>query len=245
MKKSFLILILLINFNNIYSQDVEKLKEYEYFIESKNYEKNWIRKYILKDGLNYKIQDIHNEQGLKNEYIYFYNKKNNVIKEEYVMNKGFENEGNIRINHKLTYKNNRLIKDRSKETSWTIKYSNFDKLDNPQVIESIGKNKQTKKNIKYDDKGNILKLTEITYNNGTKVIKKTEFTSYKYDQYNNVIELLRSSVPKMEYPIKMIGGPHLYENEFYKYEYNKDGLWTKKVCIINGNESYIWKREYK
>ena len=245
MKNIFLFLIILINFNNIYSQNVEKLKEYEYFIETRNYEKNWIRKYILKDGLNYKIQDIHNEQGLTNEFEFFYDEKLNVIKETLKIGMSGGKYDPIIINHKLTYKNNNLISKESEAIAWLYIYSNFNESNKPQVIESSGKLKQTKELIKYDLNGNILKRTEITYNSGTKDIEKTEVTSYKYEHYDNVIDIHRSSTPKIEYPIIMIGGPNLYENEFYTYEYNKNGLWTKKICLINENESYIWKREYK
>lgn len=245
MKKTFLFLIILITFNNIYSQNVEKLKEYEYFIESSNYEKNWIRKYILKDGLNYIIQDIHNEQGLTNEYEFFYDEKFNVIKETIKIGMSDDEYNTIIVNHKLTYNHKNLVRKESKEIFWIFLYSNFNKLNKPKIIESLGKNKQTKELMKYDLNGNILKRTEISYYTETKDIEKTEITSYKYDRYNNVTEIHRSSSPKIEYPIIMIGGPYLHEKEFYKYEYNENNLWTKKVCLINGNELYIWQRKYK
>ena len=43
----------------------------------------------------------------------------------------------------------------------------------------------------------------------------------------------------------MTGGPPKYEFEYFRYNYNENGLWTKKFKTVNGKEYLVAKRKYK
>ena len=78
-----------------------------------------------------------------------------------------------------------------------------------------------------------------------KTVNEKATTYYKYDDRNNVIEIHREYLPKQEFPIIMIGGPAKYEFEYFRYKYNKNGLWSKKYKTVNGMEYVVAKRKYK
>uniref|UniRef100_UPI002628F92D hypothetical protein n=1 Tax=Flavobacterium sp. TaxID=239 RepID=UPI002628F92D len=99
-----------------------------------------------------------------------------------------------------------------------------------------------KEEMIYDDFGNIIK--DILYSKYDGIIHK-EINKYKYDDFNNIIEINRSNGPKERYPIIMTGGPELYEIEKYRYIYNKDGLWIKKYRIAGGKKILTCIREFK
>ena len=147
--------------------------------------------------------------------------------------------------------NDSLLVRKTFDFGMTEKYSDFNELGKPKLIERIEKWDfkawPYKEMIKYDKKGNIIKSTEF-YTcedlNGKTVSEKTT-THYKYDNQNNVIEIQREYDPKQEFPIIMIGGPAKYEFEYFRYKYNKNGLWTKKYKTVNGKEYLVAKRKYK
>ena len=131
----------------------------------------------------------------------------------------------------------------------TEKYSDFNELGKPKLIERIVESniklRPFKELIEYDNNGKIIKKTEFNYNlnNQEKIEKST--TIFKYDNRNNVIEIHREFEPKQKFPIIMIGGPSKYEFEYFRYIYNKNGLWTKKYKTVNGIENLVAKRKYK
>ena len=93
----------------------------------------------------------------------------------------------------------------------------------------------------YDKTGNVLERKEYSkIDNQIRI----EITSYKYDSNNNILELNRNSFPKEEYPIIMIGGRAKYENEKFRYVYNKDNLWIEKYWIVENTEYLIEKRKF-
>ena len=48
----------------------------------------------------------------------------------------------------------------------------------------------------------------------------------------------------IQYPIIMIGGRAKYENEKFRYVYNKDNLWIEKYWIVENTEYLIEKRKF-
>lgn len=90
----------------------------------------------------------------------------------------------------------------------------------------------------------IMKYQEVDSLNNEKEVIQIETISYKYDKLNNIIELNRSFNIPIEFPIVCGGGRSHYQNEKFRYIYNKNGLWTKKYWIINGKEFFIEKRKF-
>jgi hypothetical protein len=43
----------------------------------------------------------------------------------------------------------------------------------------------------------------------------------------------------------ILGGRNKYENEKYRYVYNKDNLWTEKYWIVEKKEYLIEKRKFR
>ena len=133
----------------------------------------------------------------------------------------------------------------------TEKYSDFNELGKPKLIETeelISLKPDTKELIAYDTAGNIIKSTLLIIYQNSDISPKPEneksITNYKYDNHNNVIEIHRAYEPKQKFPIQIPGEPALYEYEYYRYEYNKRGLWTKKYKTVNGEEYLVVKRRY-
>ena len=208
------IIIFIFNQSSLYSQSIaiKNLKKYEFYIETRSYEENWTRKYILKNGIIQKFQDIHNEQGLTNEYIYTYNAKNDISQEQYIGNIGLNNKFDIKIKHKLKYDGKFLVEEKD-NFGWVKHYSEFNELNKPKIIKTSGKDKNfsTIQKLTYDKFGNIsLSIEEKLYTNKSKV-NEIEIISYKYDKYNNINEIHREYKPEKEFPILMIGGINLYK----------------------------------
>ncbi|MGB5419563.1 hypothetical protein, partial [Algibacter sp.] len=101
--------------------------------------------------------------------------------------------------------------------------------------------------IEYNIKGNIIKTIEFSIYEDLKgkTIHEKATTHFKYDKWNNVIEIHREFEPKQEFPIIIIGGPAKYEFEYFRYKYNKNGLWTKKYKTVDAKEILVAKRKYK
>ncbi|POS00578.1 hypothetical protein Q361_1552 [Flavobacterium croceum DSM 17960] len=236
----------------VFSQSFEKIRKNENLkkyssVEIISFYNNkkktgWSKKISLKDGKINSIRN-YNKSTLTYQAEYFYDEKNDLDFEivKYDINKGKINDT---INYSYKYNDkNQLI-----EQEVLIKefFSNFNSQNLPQTIES-GKSAFDslcgfRKELIYDIKGNIIQEKE--YSKIDNQIK-TKTITYKYDEYNNVIELNRVSSPNEKYPIIMIGGPAQFENEKFRYVYNKDNLWVEKYRIVENNEYLILKRKFK
>lgn len=250
MRNLLLITMILLNFNISFGQKAESeyLKEYDFYIEENIEMGKWWTKYYLSNGL-INVQENYWKKELRSRYEFEYDTYNNVIREKTTYD---INDGNVDYVSliKLKYKDSLLI---SKELSFGIKekYSDFNEFGKPKQIVRIDSSKFTlqpyKELIEYDKNGNIIKKIEFSsYEDfDGKTIKETATTYYKYNDRNNVIEIHREFEPKQEFPIIMTGGPAKYEFEYFRYKYNKNGLWTKKYKTADGKEILVAKRTYK
>ncbi len=253
MSKSLFQILIFVLFTNIsfgqYPEQPNKelLKKYSSYIHQIEPKSCWKYKYKLKKGLIV-LQENYCNSNLTYRTEFKYNVFDNVIREiqTYDVNEGKVSDS---TNFKLIYENLRLI-EKGTDNSSVEKYSNFNKSGKPKLIErkddfGIFPYKEI---LEYDPNGNILKSIEFSTNLDLKTeneyIQK-EITQYEYDKYNNVIEIHRDFEPKQEFPIPIIGGPFLYEHEYYRYKYNKKGLWRKKFKTVNGKEYLIAKRKFK
>ena len=82
------------------------------------------------------------------------------------------------------------------------------------------------------------------FNNKETDSTQVETITYEYNSQNNITSLNRHFKFPVRFPIIFVGGRSHYENEKFRYEYNKDGLWTKKYWIINEKEILIEKRKF-
>ncbi len=208
----------------------------------------WSKKIYLKNGLSV-IEESYWKKELRHRTEFEYDEHNNIKKET----ETFEiNEGKVNnvSDIKLKYDND-ILTQREYNYGLIEKYSDFNQLGNPKLIERIEESEfkalPYKEFIEYDDNGNVVKITEFsTYEDlNEKTIDEKSTTHYKYDDRNNVIEIHREYEPKQEFPIIITGGPSMYEFEYYRYKYNKNGLWTKKYKTVNGKEYLVAKRKYK
>ena len=248
----FLLLNFLLISSTLFSQSLEKIEKNENLIKYKNVEiisfynkhkkTGWSKKISLKNG---KIKNIryYNKNRLTYNAEYYYDDMNDLDFEviKFDINKGKTNDT---INYSYTYNSkNQLIE----EDVLVKKYfSNFNEQNLPQTIESdktaIDSVFGYREELLYDKTGNVLERKEYSkIDNQIRI----EITSYKYDSNNNVLELNRKSFPKEEYPIIMIGGRAKYENEKFRYVYNKDNLWIEKYWIVENTEYLIEKRKFK
>jgi len=192
---------------------------------------------------------IQTENFLKNKLtyrvIYIYDSINDVTKEvkKYDLNKGFISDT---LKFFYTWNEKKQLIEKKDEFGCTEKYSRFNTENFPEVMERsscpldsiIGYREE----YLYDTRGNILVEKIFSKDNGR---TKIETNSYKYDQFNNIIEINRKSEPKESYPIPVNGGRFRYENEKYRYVYNEFGLWTKQFWIVENKEYLITKRKFK
>lgn len=122
------------------------------------------------------------------------------------------------------------------------RFSNYNELNLPQVIERIGSKFDSVSGYREELKYNVLgKIIE------QKVFSKSfiETIRYKYDKRNNVIEINRSNESNVPYPMYVDGGFPIYEKEEFQYKYDKRGYWIKKIHLANGKKILIEKRNYK
>ena len=250
MRNIFVFILILgsLNFSVGQNSNIELLKNYEICIEKNIEIGKWSTKFYLSNGL-VSIQENYWKNELRSRTEFEHDQYENIKIETqtYDINEG---KVNYVSNLKLKYKDTLLIR---KEFSFgmTEKYSDFNSLGKPQLIErtdeSVFKAFPFKELIEYDKNGNITKSTEFSVYeelNG-KTIHQKATTHFKYDIWNNVIEIHREFEPEQEFPIIMIGGPAKHEYEYFRYKYNKIGLWTKKFKTVNGKENLVAKRKYK
>jgi len=250
MRNILLIIFILgnLSFSVGQNSNVELLNEYNFYIEKNIEMGKWSKKIYLKNGLPV-IEESYWKKELRHRTEFEYDKHNNIKKET----ETFEiNEGKVNnvSDIKLRYDNG-LLTHREYNYGLREKYSDFNELGKPKVIERIEESDfkiwPNKELIEYDNQGNITKSTEYsTYEdlNG-KTINEIATTYYKYDDKKNVIGINREFEPKQEFPIIITGGPSMYEYEYYRYKYNKNGLWTKKYKTVNGKEYLVALRKYK
>ncbi|MFC4267315.1 hypothetical protein [Polaribacter marinivivus] len=249
MKNLLLFVLTLMIFNISFGQRNEStlLKDYDFYIEKNIEMGKWSTKYYLSNGL-ISVQENYWKNELRSRTEFEYDRFGNVERE---INTYDINEGNTNdiSNLKLEYNDSLLISQKF-NFGITEKYSDFNELGKPQKITRIDSSKFTllpyKELMEYDKNGNIIKTTEFSrYENlDGKTINETATTYYKYNDQNNVIEIHREYQPRQEFPIPITGGPFLYEYEYFRYKYNKNGLWTKKYKIVNGIEYLVAKREF-
>ncbi len=250
MKNLLLFILFLINFNNSFGQksETELLKDYDFYVEKNIEMGKWNTKYYLSNGL-VTVQENYWKNKLGSRTEFEYDRYGNVKRETetYDIDEGKVNDVSNLI---LVYKDTLLI---SKEFSFgmTEKYSDFNELGKPQLIERIEelefKAFPHKELIEYNDKGNIVKTIEFSIYEDLKgkTIHEKATTHFKYDEWNNVIEIHREFQPEQEFPIILIGGPAKHEFEYFRYKYNRIGLWLKKFKTVNGKENLVAKRKYK
>jgi len=224
------------------------LKNCGFYVEKNIEMGKWSAKFYLTNGL-VSARESYWKKELRSRTEYKYDRFGNVERE---INTYDINEGQINniSNLKLEYDDSLLIR-KEFDFGITEKYSDFNELGKPKLIERIEESDfkmwPYKELIEYDDKGNVIKSTELSVKedlNG-KTINEKATTNYKYDDRNNVIEIHREYEPKQEFPIPITGGPFLYEYEYFRYKYNKNGLWTKKYKTVNGKEYLVAIRKYK
>ncbi len=250
MKSQLLFMLILINFNVSFGQknESEILKDYEFYIEKNVEMGKWKTKYYLSSGL-VNIQETYWKNELRSRTEFKYDRYDNVECEimTYHINEG---KINYVSNLNLEY-NDSLLISKGFSFDMTEKYFDFNESGKPKLIE---RNEQTnlqafpyKEIIEYDKKDNVTKSTELSISvdlNG-KTIKEKKTTYFKYDKWNNIIEIYREYEPEQEFPVIMTGGPAKYKYEYFRYKYNKNGLWIKKLKTVNGKENLVAKRKYK
>ena len=250
MKKLLPIIIMLLFFNISFAQKSEKelLSKYNSYIESNVEKEKWKTKYYLSNGL-ITIQENYYRSELRSRIEFEYDEFGNIERKINNYNINKENENNV-SNIKLVYKDSLLIR-REYSFGKTEKYSDFNEFGKPKLIETeelVLLKPFTRELLVYDTLGNIIKSTTSSDYQNSDISPKPEneksITNYKYDEHNNVIEIHRAFEPKQEFPIQITGGPLLYEYEYFRYEYNKKGLWTKKYKTVNGEEYLVTKRRY-
>lgn len=221
------------------------LKEYSSYVHKFELKSCWKYKFKIENGLVVQQENYCNNE-LRMRTKFEYDDFDNVIIEiyEYDFNDGKTSDT---LFFHLTYEKSRLVEEKYGFSH--IKYSNFTHLGKPKLVEyfseiNIGPYKEI---LDYDESGNVIKKIEFkTYTDlNDNTINEKATTYFKYDKWNNVVEIHREFEPKQDFPIIMIGGPSKYEFEYFRYQYNKNGLWTKLYKTVNGEEFLIATREYK
>ena len=248
MKNPLSVIIIFLIFNTSFAQknQTESFENYDFYVEKNIEMGKWSKKFHLKNGLII-TDESYWKNELRRKTILEYDKFCNVNREAEIYN---INDGKVNIvtQIKLEYENGLLI-GKKFDYGLTEKYSDFDKSGNPRLIERIDEHNIWSHNeiLNYDENGNLVKSivfsTHKDLNNET--VKEKAITHFKYDKWNNVIEIYRKFEPKQEFPIIMTGGPAKYEFEYFRYKYKKNGLWTKKYKTVNGKEILVAKRKYK
>jgi hypothetical protein len=258
MKKTTIIILIFIaqfSFSQNFEKEKSKLVGYKSF-EIKNldsYKSSWSQiNYLINGIIN---QNEHYFEGkLRSKQYYIYDKFGNEIYEVQTFDSNIGTKNDTIQNNKLTYNSKGFLSQIDYHSGNIEKYSDFTETGKPRLIESfIPKNDSlilwpSKKIIIYDGNGNIEK--EMIYvfsysqeNNRTKRDIQIETNHYKYDKFNNIIEIKRENEPNIKFPIIMTGGRPQYEIEKFRYVYNSDGLWTKMFWIVDGKEKLIKKRK--
>ena len=247
MKYIMIIILVLGSLNFLVAQNCQEdmLKEFDYYVEKDVTGYKYRTKIYLENGLP-KTKKVYLKSKLSNTTEFKYDSHKNLVRKIETYNR---NEGKINdtTNIKLTYNDSSLLIQ--KETYFGIieSYSDFTKLGKPKLIERTQKFDISpyQEIFEYDKNGNVIKAITYTRDLIDKTIVEKATTYFKYDNWCNVIEIHREYIPKKEFPIHIYGRPPLYEHTYFRYEYNKNGLWTKKHKTVVGEEKLIAKRKYK
>ncbi|MFD2890626.1 hypothetical protein ACFS5J_01175 [Flavobacterium chuncheonense] len=227
--------------------DLENLKEYKKIIIQYPHLKKFKAKHIfsLKNG---KIVKYRINKSVYKTY-YHYNANNDV--DYQIINQKIKENKQKRITtdtifYKLKYNSDNQLT----ESDYSLKkcFSNFNKSGLPQIIENCDSKINNDSILEKDFK------TEFQYDSNNRISKKTSYSIlykkietneiyYTYDENGNLTQLERKDTPKVDYPIYSLGSLPLYENERFRYHFNKDGIWTKKYWIVEGEEYLIEKRK--
>lgn len=240
MKFHFQITLLLLIFTISYSQknkEFEKLKKYNGYkvVINPKSKYNWTYKYKLKNGYITQ-QDNYAKKQLVYKCTHLYDTLNNIQHtiELFSKEKGYKNDSIFMKEIDLVtneineiYTNREIIK---KEGDYNAE-GNLITYDDSIFV---------KYEYKYDSLNNIIEEKIYEYPEKT----KTETITYKYDKFNNVIEVNREFNYPVEFPVIYVGGRAHYKKEYYRYIYNKDGLWIKKYWIVEGKETLIERRKF-
>ena len=249
MRNIMLIIFILGNLSFSVGQNcnVELLNEYNFYIEKNIEMGKWSKKIYLKNGLP-EIEESYWKKELRHRTEFEYDEHNNIKKETETFEINESKVNNVSdIN--LRYDNG-LLTQREYNYGLREKYSNFNRCGKPKLIEREEENLKTLPYIEilaYDKICNVIKSTEFSIYkdlNG-KTMREKATTHFKYDKWNNVIGIHREHEPEQDFPIIMTGGPPKYEFEYFRYNYNKNGLWTRKFKTVNGKEYLVAKRKYK
>lgn len=250
MKYLLTIIYISLSFNISYAQasDIVLLKKYKFYVEENIEIGKWKTKYYLKEGLVI-AKESYWKNKLRRRVEYRYDDHQNITQERetFNINKGKVNKVS---EIKLEYENGKLVK-REFDYGVIEKYSDLNELGKPKLTERFSKGPLSpmtyKEIIEYDPKGNIVKSIKYSIYkdfSGT-ASEEIAITSFKYDKQNNIVEIHHQFEPRQKFPIPITGGPSLYEFEYYRYKYNKEGLWIRKYKTVDGKEHLIKKREYK
>lgn len=168
---------------------------------------------------------------------------------KYELNNGLHSKEEIYNSKELTFRQ-KFIYDSINKLKYSVEmYNRDDGTISDTLVETEPKNYDDFSiEKKYDSFNNVIEM-KITNKfsdplNNEKIVIQIETISYKYDKLNNVIELNRNFNIPMEFPIVYGGGRSHYQNEKFRYIYNKHGLWVKKYWTINGKENLIEKRKF-
>ena len=225
-------------------EQLEEYHSYSYKFES---ESCWKYQFVIVNGLVVK-QKNYCVNKLRYEAEFIYDQHGNVVKEVQVLRIQNGNRPDT-ISYTLKYDGSKLIQKKS-DSGLTENYLEFSELNKPRIIErteiSQLSSLSSREVLEYDTRGNIIRSTEISLFQVAqeKATYEKTITSFKYDSHNNVTEIHREFDPKREFPIPITGGPSLYEIEYFRYKYNKKGLWTKKYKTVEGREKLIAKRRF-
>ncbi|MDC1162494.1 hypothetical protein OAT18_03550 [Tenacibaculum sp.] len=251
MKNCYLLIFLfgIISFLNAQNDKSEVLKNYSSYTEKKIEKDGLIKEVYLNNGLIKTIKNYSRKQ-LRFLVNFEYNKQHKINKEKvyFIFNKDTTNQ----IINTLIYNNNLLVfKENGRE--FTEKFSKFNKLGKPELIEREKTNnyKKTelpfifKEILEYDERGNI--ITSIKHSQIRHSLKKEiETIEYKYNIWNDLIQVYRKFEQKKTFPIcPEFSKVCKYKLEKYRYEYNNNGLWIKKYKIINNVETLSITRLYE
>ncbi|MFA7444507.1 MAG: hypothetical protein WCY89_01040 [Flavobacteriaceae bacterium] len=245
--KNILILFFTVLFSClVFGQEIEEYEFKQYpkkYTEIKHYmllgkgEKfYWLNKLLLKEGKVIQSENFNRSGEFTSSINYEYNLEGNILK---ITEKDTIRNREIEYNQFVYDEEGRLIEDYYRV--YSDFNNNFPQLIQPKNSIDLDSLFGYRTELRYDERGNILQRKTFRKENNLKIV---DTDNYKYDIQNNLIEIKRSSEPKTNYPIHIIGGRDKYENEKFRYIYNSDNLWTKKYWIVEGDEYLIEKREF-
>lgn len=169
-------------------------------------------KYGSTDIIQYKIENIYNENNQK------------------TLEKQFDKDGNKIYETQYSYAGDKLASAETHNAKGELTYvEKFDYDGKGNVIMHYTFDKfdgiHSREEYKYDGKGN--KIAWYVYNGDDVVTKAT----YDYDKYGNLIKSLIAD-----------NNGNISENKVYQYEYDKKGNWIRRVLILNDKPSIITER---